>query len=409
MKSAPKITHNWWMIFKHFPPEPHKLWKVYILSMCLTVVLFSAGALCAYGVHKSWTQEPTISCNTENCIKQSNYREYILKKEAETKDAAIERIKQLKMIRFIPEFKAFSQPWSWFETELNQLEKISKPWESKKSKKHKIHSVAKGFLLDITLIFSSFLFYLSMSRLITLHAKSTYKHFRFKDLSHDSIIGWASPMILIGIIIAATMITSELFTSVFATEKTWFGYNSFCVTPSAFIVKCIAFVFFGFVASTPFTVLWCLSRRDFIPNLDPLAPDGKFGAERYVEFLQTWTLWLILAPSALGIFFFRYVVEMETVFSPVRLLYGCGIGIVILFIVVRLITNAIILRFRCRDALVDQKLGEADRVPIDPTISFLGTDWWKLPAMITVSLTSIWALLEFIGLSKIIVSIIQAP
>lgn len=397
------------MIFKHFPPEPYKLWKFYILSMCLTVVLFSAGALRAYGVHKSWTKEPTISCNTKNCITQRNYWQYILNKEIETKNAAIKRIEQLKMIRSNCEDKAFSQPWSWFESELNQLERISKPWESEPSKKYKIHSIASGFLSDITLIFSSFLFYLFMSRLITLHAKSAYKHSRSNDISHDIINNWAFPLIFIGIIITATMITSELYTSVFVTEKTWFGYNSFCVTPSAFIVKCIAFVFFGFVASTPFTVLWCLSRRDFIPNLDPLAPDGKLGAERYVEFLQTWTLWLILAPSALGIFIFRYVLEMETVFSPARLLYGCGIGIVIFFIVVRLITNAIILRFRFRDALVDHKPEDADRVLIDPTISFLGTDWWKLPATITVSLASIWALLEFIGLSKIIISIVKAP
>ncbi len=403
MKSASKITHNWWLIFNHFPPEPYKLWRFYLLAMSLIVLLFCASALSAYGVHKSWYKELTISCKTETCITQSNYLEDLLRKEDETKKAAIERSKQLKSIRFDPNNKTFSQPWSWFESELNQLEIISK------SRECHIRSIAEGFLSDIALIFSSLLFYIFMSRLVTLHAKSTYKNYRFNDINHDSIKGWKTPLVLIGIIIAATMITSELFTSVFATEKTWFGYNSFCVTPSAFIIKCIAFVFFGFVASTPFTILWCLSRKDFIPNLDPLAPDGKFGAERYVEFLQAWTLWLILAPSALGIFFFRYVVEMETAFSPVRLLYGFGIGIVILFIVVRLITNAVIVKFRCRDALVDHKPDEAYSIPVDPTISFLGTDWWKLPATITVSLTSIWALLEFIGLSNIIVSIIKAP
>jgi hypothetical protein len=119
-------------------------------------------------------------------------------------------------------------------------------------------------------------------------------------------------------------------------------------------------------------------------------------------------MWLVLVPASLGVLLLKYVADMEDSFSHVRLLYGLGYGIVISLIVVRLVTNAVILRMRCREAIVDWNRGEAEKVPVDPTISFLGTDWWKLPAMIGVSLASIWALLEFTGLSKLIVILVQS-
>lgn len=46
-------------------------------------------------------------------------------------------------------------------------------------------------------------------------------------------------------------------------------------------------------------------------------------------------------------------------------------------------------------------------LPKDPTLSFLGSAWWKLPATIGAALASIWALLEGLGLSKIILSALR--
>lgn len=401
MKRASKTTQNWWMIFNQFPPEPYKLWQSYLLATSITLILFSVSAFIAYGVHGSYAEELTITRITGKCKIQSEYWEDLLKKDKENKEAATERSKQLKKIRFNPNDKTFSQPWSWFESELTQLEKVEK------SNKYRIPPIAEGFQSVIALVLFTLLFYIFLSRLIILHAKSTYGHYQFNEINQDSIRDWKTPQILIGIVLIVPVLLSELCTSVLAEEKTWFGYDSFCVTPAAFVVKCIAFVASGFVSATPFTMLWCLSRRDYIPHPDMLARDGKFGAERYVEFLQTWTLWLILAPSALGIFFFRYVIVKEDLFSPVRLIYGLGVGIIILLIIVRLIRNAVILRFLCREILVNQKHGATDQVPIDPTIDFLGKDWWKLPATISVSLASIWVLLELMGLSKILVGIVQ--
>jgi hypothetical protein len=405
-------TQKWWMIFKLFVPEPFKLWMFYILSMGVTLLLLSASAFYACTEHGLWTkiekfsgQKLPFDCISNNCKKQKDHWNKLIQDEQDYREAAQKRINELKIARSDPANKNFTQPWSWFESEINQLEKIKKPEDPSG---YQIKPIIWSFPFFMATILGSLLFYILISRLALLHAKFTFGQRWQNTILQDLIRDWKTPQILIGIMISAGMITSELFTSVFVTEgKTLFGYDSFCITPYAFVIKCIAYVTFGFVAATPFTILWCLSRSDYIPLLDQSAKDGKFGAERYVEFLQTWTLWLILAPSALGIFLLRHIVKIEKVFSYVRLLYGLGVAIIIFMIVVRLITNAIILRFRCREALLDKKIKKADKVPVDPTISFLGMDWWKLPATIGVSLASIWAILEFMGLSKFISSILQ--
>ena len=390
------------MIFRCFPPEPFWLWRLYTLSICITLLLFSLAALCAFSKHSSWKEEPKISCKTRNCQKQKGFWDKLLVEAVEDRNAAIKRIQLLKEIRLDPKDKNFSQTWSWFEKEIDQLKKVIE-----KSENYQVYSLGKSFPFLVSLIFSSLIFYLFVGRLVVLHAKSIQNHFALEEISQNKMSNWMLPHVIFGLLIAIFMTLAEISTSVLAQEKTWFGWDSFCVTPSAFIIKCIAFISFGLVAATPFTMLWCVSRRKYIPPPKPSAQDGKFGAGRYVEFLQTWTLWLILAPATLGIFWVRYVVEMEPRFSSARLLHGIGVGVIITLIVVKLIRNAIILRFRCYEALSDKEYKEGDKQPTDPTINFLGTEWWKLPATISVALASIWALLEWLGIAKIILNLIR--
>lgn len=218
------------------------------------------------------------------------------------------------------------------------------------------------------------------------------------NMRHDIVV-------LLSGLIAISMASAELFTSVLATQKTWFGWHSFCVTPYAFVIKNFALFSIGLVIAAPFTILWRLSRERDIPNPEPSAPDMKFGAGRYVEFLQTWTLWLILAPTALGIIWVRYVIEMEPEFSSARLLHASVEVVLIIMIVFRLIRNAIILRFRCNEAF--QRLKSEDKLPVDPTIAFIGTAWWKLPATISTALAFIWLILEKLELAEIIVTLLR--
>jgi hypothetical protein len=358
----------------------------------MTVLLFSLAARFALVEH-GWDKEPKIRCELLNCREQKEFWIEYSNELKENSETAKEKIEILKQSRKDPKDKNYNKPWSWFETEIEQLKKIIK-----KSESHQIYSLKQTFPLVLALIILTLLSFLFVGRLIVLHAKS---------ISLNGVDSWTPPHIFFGFLIAIFMSLAEVFTSVLATEKTWFGWDSFCVTQYAFVIKCITFFSYGLVAATPFTILWCLSRKINIPNPDSSAPDGKFGAGRYVEFLQTWTLWLILAPSALGIIWIRYVVEMESQFSPARLLHATGVGVLITLIVIRLIRNAIILRFRCNEAFQRIKHKPKDKLPADPTIAFIGTTWWKLPATVSAALASIWVLLEGLGIAKIILDLIR--
>jgi hypothetical protein len=393
-----KVTNNWWMIFKYFPPEPPRLWRLYIFALFITLEIFLIAGLYACSKH-GFSADPKVNIEGgECCKKQLDYLNKYLAEATEHKAIAENRMDFLKKIRSNPDDKNFDKSWSWFEAEIKQLnEIIDKP------QKLKVASVKKTFLTLLIAIFGSLLFYVFINRLILLHTKSVQEYFAMDEINRDCIL----PQILIGILIAVFMILAEISSSVLASQKTSFGWDSFCVTPGAFILKCLAFISYGLVAATPFTMLWCLSRKIYIPEPNPDAPDRKFGAERYVEFIQTWTLWLILAPSTLGILWLRYIGKSAINFAHAYLLHGLGVGLIIVIIIVKLIRNAIMLRFSCSEIMLKREYNGIDRLPKDPTIDFLGTEWWKLPATIGVSLAAIWAILEGLGITKFFISLIR--
>jgi hypothetical protein len=114
-------------------------------------------------------------------------------------------------------------------------------------------------------------------------------------------------------------------------------------------------------------------------------------------------MWLILLPFTLGIIWIRWVTVMEPQFSYARLLHGAGPAAIIIIIVSRLIRNAIKLRYKCNIELTKKLV----KPQIDPTISFIGEAWWRLPATVGASLASIWALLEFLGIDKLVFNLIR--
>lgn len=402
MKDESEDIDKWWNIFKFFPPEPRHFWRLYMISLCVTLILFLLAALSAWHTHDYWSKEPEIRCKAFYCPDQNDFLMQLDKEKKENLKAAKERKKRLERIRWEGKDKYFMQPWSWFESEIEKLEKFIK-----KSEKPLIQPISKSFPKLFLFILFSLMIYILIERLVILHAKWIPKNFASEVLCQDKVKNDIWPHIIFGFLISFCMITAEIFTSVLAKEKTWFGWDSFCVTPSAFVIKCFAHISFGLVAAAPFTMLWYLSAKRNLPDPDPLAEDGKFGAGRYVQFLQTWTLWLILAPSTLGIIWIRYVIEMEPQFSPARLLHGAGVGVLITIIVYRLIRNAIILRFKCEKKLQEKKSKAQDKPPTDPTIAFIGSEWWKLPATVTTTLAVIWGLLEGLDLTRHILDLIR--
>ena len=394
---------RWWLIFNYFRPEPNAFRLLYLISFFITLVFIFSAVLVARVEHGSWSGEPKISCKPPLCERQRTDWAEFLDKAEDKYEAAKVRIESLTASRSDSNSKNFTQSWSWYELEIAQLEDVIKNY---KKKKPKVTPPIQFYKLLVPVMLS-LIFYIYICRIIVLHVKSAFRHIRTKKNGEGIVRNWTLPHVISTFLIAILMAVAEISTSICATGKEWFGWDSFCVTHSAFVIKCISFISFGLVAASPFTVLWCVTREINIPKLVPYALDRKFGAKKYVEFLQTWTLWLILAPSAVGLLWVRYITEMEPNFMPARFLHAAGVAVLITLIAIRMVKNAIILRYRCNDLIERQGHKWKGRIPEDPTIAFIGTAWWKFPATITAAFASIWMLLEGLGLTKILLHIIR--
>ena len=211
--------------------------------------------------------------------------------------------------------------------------------------------------------------------------------------------------VLLAFVIFAPMLVSELCTSVFSVEKTWFGWDSYCVTPWAFIIRCLAMAVLCLVAATPFSILLYYSDISQKPPVTLNAQDGRFGVGKYADFLSTWAMLLILVPSLLGLIGLRWVMEAEPEFNTVRLLIGSGVAFLIVCTVYRMLRNAIVLRIKITEKLPD--ILDSHKPQNDPTVQLIGTSWWKLPATLVASLGSVGALLELSGLLEYIAKLVE--
>jgi hypothetical protein len=169
----------------------------------------------------------------------------------------------------------------------------------------------------------------------------------------------------------------------------------------------------GIVAifSVPATLLWLLGARDFVPaQVQPLASDGQGGVGDYVSFLHIWTILafaLGLAPTVLWI---RHMSAPGASFVFAYLIPVIAGQLLIATLAARLVYNATVLRGRYRDAI--QRIAptwaeiEAVKPAPDPTIPFIGENWWKLPATLGALLLAIWQVLEWTGASRVILGAI---
>lgn len=179
-----------------------------------------------------------------------------------------------------------------------------------------------------------------------------------------------------------------------------FDWESICICPGAWFSMWLAFIGLGMAVAYPSCIIWCYSRADKMPApLDPQAPDGCWGAGKYVLFLQTWALAIfifVIAGSVLYIDISATAGRFTIAYTaPVAVLAACAA-----VVGSRLVWNGIAIRLEYQKSLL--KLGktwgeiQAQKPPPDPTIGFLGDTWWKLPATVFGALTAMWALTQLL-------------
>lgn len=190
-------------------------------------------------------------------------------------------------------------------------------------------------------------------------------------------------------------------------HKISIGSDSWVVGPWTWGSTLLSMTGIVAIFSVPATLLWLLGARDFVPTeVQPLASDGQCGVGDYVSFLHSWTILafaLGLAPTVLWI---RYMSAPGASFVFAYLIPVIAGQLLIATLAARLVYNATVLRRRYRDAI--QRLAstwaeiEVVKPAPDPTIPFIGENWWKLPATLGALLLAIWQVLEWTGASRVI-------
>ena len=77
----------------------------------------------------------------------------------------------------------------------------------------------------------------------------------------------------------------------------------------------------------------------------------------------------------------------------------------------RMIWNAIQVRLLYRRSLKAlgstwAQIRDADAPP-DPTVPFLGDNWWKLPAILLGGASSLWLMVDALGIREMVMSLVR--
>lgn len=192
-------------------------------------------------------------------------------------------------------------------------------------------------------------------------------------------------------------------------HKISIGSDSWVVRPLTWGSTLLSMIGNDMIFSVPATLLWLLGARDFAPTqVQPLASDGQCGVGDYVSFLHVWTILAFAVGLVPTVLWIRHMSAPDTPFVFAYLVPIIAGQLVIATLAARLVYNAILLRGLYRAAIqrIATTWAEIERVKPapDPTIPFVGENWWRLPATLGALLLVIWQVLELTGASRVILS-----
>jgi hypothetical protein len=276
-----------------------------------------------------------------------------------------------------------------------------------KTEKLNIGVAKKGFVGEIINYFLVLGIFLTASWCLPRLAKS--------HISPEVVLAdWKLPYWSFFLILYLCQTCVVCYTSILKEEKFWIGASSFFVSWGAWCLERVAIFGLSMIVAIPTTQLWCYLRKKLIPEISPVwlrRPVADFAVGKYVIFLQTWTLIIFGSFSIITIGTVRWAASQQVQFEKAYLLDTIvGVGLAALM-VGKMIRNAIELRSRYQDSLFKHfdswnAIRDAN-VPTDPTRDFIGESWWKLPANFVGIITATWAVLEFMGVAKVIVDALK--
>jgi len=270
----------------------------------------------------------------------------------------------------------------------------------------KIGTAKKGFIWMIGIYLLVLTIFLAASWYLYRLAKS---HISPKVV----MVRWKLPYWVFFLIIYLCQTGVVCYTSIWKEEKSWIGASSFFVSWEAWFFERVAVLGLSVIMAIPTTQLWCYLRKELIPEISPVwlcRPDPKSAVDKYVLFLQTWTLIIFGSFSVITIVTVRWAASQQAQFENAYLVNTIVCVGLASLMVGKMIRNAIELRRRYQTLLANFDTWSAIRdpnVPTDPTKDFIGESWWKLPANFVGIITATWAVLEWTGVGKVIVDALK--
>ena len=221
------------------------------------------------------------------------------------------------------------------------------------------------------------------------------------------VSGWLKPFLFVIVFLTVISLIEGIITSVVPVDnKGWFSWNSFCHAPYSFGLIYITLAGAWIANAIPVAILFSASHQKHIPELNILSSKGDCGVGSYISLVKKWTFIGSLAVLIPLVIWIRIVIENHGGFSLGYLITPVFMMIGVYYLITRFVRNA----FKIRQQYVEErsKLGESwpeiadQKLPPDPTLSYIGTEWWKLPTVVFPVLAGVWFFAEMLGVAKVL-------
>jgi hypothetical protein len=222
---------------------------------------------------------------------------------------------------------------------------------------------------------------------------------------------WNGPYFTIVILLFLTYLIPSFITSFWEPENLYILPVCFFVSPLAWLSDKVIALGLIFFLAIPATQILCYTKKESIPKIESEkleSTEEKFIIEKYVNFLQICTLSIF---TLLTICIITTVLWSDS--GPIRfekafIIYIIGGSMVYVFLIIRMIDNAITIRRSYEDCIKSRFKSfdefKNSKIFPDPTIEFIGESWWKLPLHFAGIIGTTWGLLKLTGVDQIILN-----
>lgn len=363
-----------------------------ILSYFCAIIVSAAGGYPIWC--GSWDGNGNDACICKEQLKNRN--EHLIRISS---DLAVvkKRIESFKEGLYNTKNTAFIQS----RMELDREKKEKTDLEAEK-KRLILKPIFPSAVWELALILFGLMAVFLVARFVLKDAQDTFhEKLNFKKV-------WIRPYLLMAGFLIASTLGEQVWVSIIDTDKSWFGWCSFCISPWVFILMRLTYAADQFAITYALTMFYLLADERYVPKIKLDNPDGRCGVGKYVNLFQKWTF-IGLTAAIFPIVWWLHVITVSPAsFEKAYLITPISSLIVVMYLVFRGVRKASLLRRKYQEACTE-KMGQswsaqkAKNLPPDPTLEFLGDKWWKLPAVVTAVITAALVALKVLGVTNILV------